>query len=72
MDNIKINNLKDSTIELYNDINECIDDLISARKNHIDESDALFRMESLMVATLQQLTCIIDYFDDAFIDGESS
>lgn len=64
MDSIKINNLKDSTIELYNEIEGCIDDLISARKNHIDESDALFRMESLMVATLQHLTCINDYFND--------
>lgn len=72
MDNIKINNLKDSTIELYNEIDECIDNLISARKNRKDESEALFKMESLMVATLQQLTCIIDYFDNASINGESS
>jgi hypothetical protein len=64
MDSIKINNLKDSTIELYNEIDECIDNLISARKNRKDESEALFKMESLMVATLQQLTCIIDYFDN--------
>ena len=65
-----INNLKDSTIELYNEINECIDDLISVRKNREDESEALFKMESLMVAALQQLTCIIDYFDTT--NGESS
>lgn len=72
MGTISIDKLKDSTVELYNEIDECIDNLISARKNRKDESEALFKMESLMVATLQQLTCIIDYFDNASIDGESS
>ena len=42
------------------EIDECIDNIISARKNRKDESEALFKMESLMVATLQQLTCIIE------------
>lgn len=72
MGTISVDNLKDSTVELYNEIDECIDNLISARKNRKDESEVLFKMESLMVATLQQLTCIINYFNHASINGESS
>lgn len=71
MGTISIDNLKDSTIELYNEIDECIDNLISVRKNRKDESEVLFKMESLMVATLQQLTCIIDYLNVS-INGEST
>ena len=56
--------LRQSTQELYNDIDSCITDLINARipgeKDDNDERKALFRMEGLMVATLQQLSCIID------------
>jgi len=56
--------LRQSTQELYNDIDSCITDLISARtpgkKDEDGERKALFRMEGLMVATLQQLSCIID------------
>ena len=51
-----------STKGLYNDIDSCIDELIKARVGHNQENEgkALFRMEGLMVATLQQLDCIID------------
>ena len=56
--------LRQSTQELYNDIDSCITDLINARipgkKDEDGERKALFRMETLMVATLQQLSCIID------------
>ncbi len=54
--------LRQSTQELYNDIDSCIDELLDARKakNENGEGRALFRMEGLMVATLQQLSCIID------------
>ena len=56
--------LRQSTQELYNDIDSCITDLISARtpgkKDEDGERKALFRMEGLMVATLQQLSCILD------------
>ena len=56
--------LRQSTQELYNDIDSCITDLINARtpgkKDEDGERKALFRMEGLMVATLQQLSCIID------------
>lgn len=51
-----------STKGLYNDIDSCIDELLKARVGHNQENEgkALFRMEGLMVATLQQLDCIID------------
>lgn len=56
--------LRQSTQELYNDIDSCITDLINARtpgkKDEDSERRALFRMEGLMVATLQQLSCILD------------
>ena len=56
--------LRQSTQELYNDIDSCITDLINARtpekKDEDGERKALFRMEGLMVATLQQLSCVID------------
>ena len=53
-----------STKGLYNDIDSCIDELLKARVGHNQENEgkALFRMEGLMVATLQQLDCIIDSF----------
>ena len=43
---------------------EQIDELLKARVGHNQENEgkALFRMEGLMVATLQQLDCIIDSF----------
>lgn len=54
--------LRQSTQELYNDIDSCIDELLAARKSKDEDGEgrALFRMEGLMVATLQQLSCIID------------
>ena len=56
--------LRQSTQELYNNIDSCIMDLIKARtsetKDEDSERQALFRMEGLMVTTLQQLSCILD------------
>lgn len=51
-----------STQSLYSDIDSCIDELLKARVEHNQENEgkALFRMEGLMVGTLQQLSCIID------------
>lgn len=53
-----------STQSLYSDIDSCIDEIIKARIEHNQENEgkALFRMEGLMVMTLQQLSCIIDFF----------
>lgn len=49
--------------KLYNDIDKCITNLVSARinKDVFTEGRALFTMESLMVATLQELSCIHDF-----------
>lgn len=62
--NMELTKLRQSTQELYNDIDSCITDLINARtpgkKDEDGERKALFRMEGLMVATLQQLSCILD------------
>lgn len=54
--------LRQSTQELYNDIDSCIDELLAARKAKDEDGEGrtLFRMEGLMVATLQQLSCILD------------
>ena len=61
---MELTKLKQTSQELYNEIDSCITDLIKARtpgkKDEDIERKALFRMEGLMVATLQQLSCIID------------
>lgn len=55
--------LIESTQQLYNDIDKCVDKLLQARRRHDSkqEMDSLIEMESLMVATLQQLQCILDH-----------
>ena len=59
---MELTKLRQSIQELYNDIDSCITDLINARTSSDagGEGKALFRMEGLMVATLQQLSCILD------------
>lgn len=54
--------LVESTQKLYNDIDKCIDKLLQSRKNYNikQEYDAMMEMEGLMIATQQQLTCILD------------
>lgn len=61
--------LRQSTQELYNDIDSCITDLINARlpKDEEAEKKALFRMEGLMVATLQQLACILEWLPNSCV-----
>ena len=56
----------DSTTELYKDIDKNITDLVLSRirKDKNKEEKHLFRMESLMCATLQQLDCIIDVLNN--------
>lgn len=55
-----------STTILRNDIQKCLSDLIEARmyQDNIQEEGALFKMESLMVSSAQQLDCIIDYLKE--------
>ena len=57
--------LIESIRNLYFDIDNCIDDLLKARvdKNQEDEGKSLFRMEGLMVATMQELDCIVDFLE---------
>ena len=49
--------------KLYDDIDQCIGDIVHSRlkKDYKAEGKAIFRMEGLMVATLQDLECTIDY-----------
>lgn len=65
--------LKESIERLYGDIDVCITDLIRARLNKDAEGEgkALFKMEGLMVATEQELTCIGDYLEGKFEGGRT-
>ena len=50
---------------LYSKIDNCISELLKARTDKDSEAEgmALFKMEGLMVATLQDLSCIEDYLE---------
>ena len=52
---------------LYNDIDKCIDKIISARTQHDPqlEGRALFQMEGLMVCTQQFLAWLMEQIDDS-------
>ena len=49
--------------KLHDDIDQCIGDIVDSRlkKDHHAEGKAIFRMEGLMVATLQDLERTIDH-----------
>ena len=49
--------------KLHDDIDQCIGDIVDSRlkKDRQAEGKAIFRMEHLMVVTLQDLGCAIDY-----------
>ena len=49
--------------KLRDDIDQCIGDIVDSRlkKDSQAEGKAIFRMEVLMVATLQDLECTIDH-----------
>ena len=51
--------------KLRDDIDQCIGDIVDSRlkKDYQAEGKALFRMEGLMVATVQGLGCAIDYLE---------
>ena len=51
--------------KLHDDIDQCIGDIVDSRlkKDHHAEGKAIFRMEGLMVVTLQDLECTIDYLE---------
>ena len=52
---------------LYNDIDKCIDKILSARTQHDPqlEGKALFQMEGLMVCTQQFLAWLMEQIDDS-------
>lgn len=58
--------IKEEIRTLYLEIDLCIWDLLKARANKDTEAEgkALFKMEGLMVTTLQYLSCIEDYLDN--------
>ena len=57
---------------LYRDIDKCINNLIAARKYRDGrDQEYLVQMERLMVASLQQFGCIIDFFDKQIKEEES-
>lgn len=51
--------------QLYGEINSCITDIVNARiaKDLYNEGRAIFRMEGLMVGTMQHLGCVIDFLE---------
>lgn len=59
------NELIDSTKQLIAKIEECVDKLLEGRKTHNKEKEgmAYSEMESLMVATMQKLDCLINKFE---------
>ena len=61
-----MNELLSSTIELQADLQICLSLLINARLNHdkAKEAEALWKMENLMVGTVQQLQCVIDKLEE--------
>jgi hypothetical protein len=71
---MKILELKESTIQLYNDIDKCISDLVKSRLDNNKETEfkASVEMERLMVCTLQQLSCIIDKLSEETVKKEKS
>lgn len=63
---VKINTFIESTQQLYNDIDKCVDKLLQSRRRYDtkQEMDSVIEMESLMVATLQQLQCVLDHLKE--------
>lgn len=55
-----------SSQSLYNDIDNCITELLRARvnKNVSKEQEYLCKMESLTISTMQQLSVLIDYIEE--------
>jgi len=52
--------------QLYGEINSCISDIINARiaKDLYNEGRSIFKMEGLMVGTMQHLGCVIDFLEE--------
>lgn len=61
-----VERLMRSTAKLHDDIDDCVSQIVKSRldKDIEAEGRAMFRMESLMVGTQQQLSCILDLFEE--------
>lgn len=61
-----------STNKLYQDIDKCISNLVEARmyKDGRDQ-EYLLQMESLMVTSLQQFGCVIDFLQEQIKEEET-
>lgn len=70
---IALKNILDSVSSLYGNIDSCIDNLVKSRMEHDTEmeSKAYAQMESLMVASAQEFTCIMDFLEDLLRVEES-
>ena len=55
-----------SILKITTDIDKNIDELLKARinKNSEEEGKALFKMEGMMVASLQEFSRLYDYIND--------
>ena len=58
--------LLDSVLDLYNDIENCISDLVHSRLHHDEEMEkkAVSKMETLLVQCQQELDVVADYLED--------
>ena len=65
MSNTNKEQIKKASIELYQEVDECIMRLLKARRenNLTEEMVVCFQMESLLCATMQHLTCVVDLLD---------
>lgn len=65
LDKIRTRKLLLSVSTLYSNIDSCIGDLVKARLNKDTELEgrAYLQMESLMVASAQELTCVMDFLN---------
>lgn len=65
LDKIRTRKLLLSVSTLYSNIDSCIGDLVKARLNKDTELEgrACLQMESLMVASAQELTCVMDFLN---------
>ena len=59
--------LLDSVLDLYNDIETCINDLVHSRLHHDGEMEkkAVSQMETLLVQCQQELDVVADYYEQS-------
>jgi bacterioferritin (cytochrome b1) len=70
---IALKKMLNSVSSLYGDIDLCIGTLVKSRIEHDTEMEnkACAQMESLIVASAQEFTCIMDFLKDLLQEEES-